>query len=360
MSASDRNVPGPQAIPFDLWLNMSVSTVNIQPKASSCCRPCVGEPVKVSIDPGGITAITCHADGCVRLYHLATGQLLWRAWGHAEIVTAACVAPDLRHLVSVGGDGCMVVWRLPYALAQSMQQAATKIAAAAAAAAGPDTAAADEATSAAASQASAVHPDAVARIDLAAAESPGLGEPVLCESPPVPPTGAAGCQESVQQLLAGEVPQGITVRQAWQPAVASAAAAGLYSTPGSANRPENDVYVSPSLEPVMSIWQETAPDASLTGGLALFAQRVRQGRPLLSVSRLPKWAQVSPGDDGLQEASSTEGSGFGGQILRQNSRWAKNLEEEFCVHNEKGEPLVLKVRACVQKQIATAAVLFFS
>jgi hypothetical protein len=235
----------------------------------------------------------------------------------------------------------MVVWRLPYALAQSMQQAATKIAAAAAAA-GVAAAGMDEATSAAESQPLAAVASAV--VGPAVAQSTGFVSPVVCESPPVGSAhGAADAlQGRVQPLLGGEIPQGVTVRQAWH-TPAAAAAAGLLSTPGSGERPENDVYVSPKLDPVMAIWQEAASDTSLTGGLALFAQRVRQGRPLLSVSRLPKWAQCSPGNESQEGVLNTEGSGFSGPVLRQNSRWAKNLEEEFCVHNEKGEPLVLKV-----------------
>jgi hypothetical protein len=82
----------------------------------------VGAPLKVSIDQGGITAITTHADGCVRLYHLQTGQLMWKAGGHGAAAEAACVTPDCRHMVTVAGDGCMMVWKLPQALASQMQQ----------------------------------------------------------------------------------------------------------------------------------------------------------------------------------------------------------------------------------------------
>ena len=84
--------------------------------------PASGAPLRVSIDPGGITAMTTHADGCVRLYHLATGQLMWKAGGHGAAAEAACVTPDCRHLVTVAGDGCMMVWKLPQALATQMQQ----------------------------------------------------------------------------------------------------------------------------------------------------------------------------------------------------------------------------------------------
>lgn len=86
--------------------------------------------MRLCMDPGGVTAICCHSDGCVRVYDLKTGQLVWRAWGHASYVAAATVSPDLTRLVTVGGDGCVVVWKLPSSLTEQLQEAAAAVEAA--------------------------------------------------------------------------------------------------------------------------------------------------------------------------------------------------------------------------------------
>jgi hypothetical protein len=88
------------------------------------------EPVRVCIDPGGLYAITCHADGWMRLWDLTTGRLAAKAGGDGDMVTAACVSPDCSRLVSVGGDGCVCIWRLPASESRQMAAAAARIAAA--------------------------------------------------------------------------------------------------------------------------------------------------------------------------------------------------------------------------------------
>jgi len=75
-------------------------------------------------------AVCCHADGCMRLYHLASGQLLWRAWGHGDIVCGAIITSDFTRLVSVGGDGCIIVWKLPEQLVAEITAAVSPSAAA--------------------------------------------------------------------------------------------------------------------------------------------------------------------------------------------------------------------------------------
>jgi WD40 repeat protein len=84
--------------------------------------------VRLCMDPGGVLAICCHSDGCVRMYDIQTGQLLYRAWGHAAQVAAATLSPDLTSLVSVGGDGCIVVWQLPGSLIEQLQAATAAVA----------------------------------------------------------------------------------------------------------------------------------------------------------------------------------------------------------------------------------------
>ncbi|KAF8072924.1 mapkbp1 [Scenedesmus sp. PABB004] len=88
-----------------------------------------GEPTSLATDPGGVLLIACHADGCLRIYRAATGQLLARGWGHSTLVAGAAVTPDLARVVSVGGDGCVIVWRLPEPLVAEIAAAVARVAA---------------------------------------------------------------------------------------------------------------------------------------------------------------------------------------------------------------------------------------
>lgn len=93
--------------------------------------------MRISIDPGGVVAVSSHADGSVRLHHLPSGRVVWKAWGHGDVVTAAAVSSDLERMVSVSGDGCVFVWRLPPRLSAEIKAAAARVAAARAPAAPP-------------------------------------------------------------------------------------------------------------------------------------------------------------------------------------------------------------------------------
>lgn len=103
------------------WL-LSMTTTN-----ASAAAHAAGQVVRLCMDPGGVTAICCHSDGCIRMYDLETGHLRWRAWGHASHVAAAAVSPDLSRLVSVGGDSCVVVWKLPDSLVERLQAAVAAV-----------------------------------------------------------------------------------------------------------------------------------------------------------------------------------------------------------------------------------------
>ncbi len=41
--------------------------------------------------------------------------------GHSELVTGLGFTPDCKHLISVSGDGCIFVWRLPVDMVHTMQ-----------------------------------------------------------------------------------------------------------------------------------------------------------------------------------------------------------------------------------------------
>ncbi|KAK3271495.1 hypothetical protein CYMTET_20160 [Cymbomonas tetramitiformis] len=86
-----------------------------------------GEAIAVVIDPGGVVAVCAHTDRCVRMYSIATGELLGKAEGHAEVVTGMSLSADHTRLVTVSGDACIFVWRLPPHLVEKLRAASAEI-----------------------------------------------------------------------------------------------------------------------------------------------------------------------------------------------------------------------------------------
>ncbi|KAK4396149.1 WD repeat-containing protein 62 [Sesamum angolense] len=73
----------------------------------------VGEPVKVTTD-GTRGYLACsYSDRCICMYDYVTGKMVAQAAGHSDLITGIVFLPDCKHLVSVGADGCIFVWKLP-------------------------------------------------------------------------------------------------------------------------------------------------------------------------------------------------------------------------------------------------------
>ena len=53
---------------------------------------------------GGLIATSC-SDKNICILDFFTGELLANMFGHSEVVTAVKFSNDLRHLISVSGDG---------------------------------------------------------------------------------------------------------------------------------------------------------------------------------------------------------------------------------------------------------------
>lgn len=218
------------------------------PSLPPCLPGTAGEALQVSVDPGGLLAICCHSDGCLRLIDLQTGALRFRAWGHGSLVRAATVSQDCSRVVSVGADGCIITWRLPDSLAADMRAAAARV--------------------------------AVVRRQLG-------GEPAAKKASP--------------------------------PKKAAKAAASPVASPGSpAGTPQ---------QPSASSSQQATPSSAASEGeLSATIQRVKQGKPLVSADKLPRWArsptkQRSGSADGKagaqQRAGASASPSPGGRI----SRW---------------------------------------
>ncbi|KAL0347405.1 UNVERIFIED_CONTAM: WD repeat-containing protein 62 [Sesamum calycinum] len=82
----------------------------------------VGEPVKVTTD-GTRGYLACsYSDRCICMYDYVTGKMVAQAAGHSDLITGIVFLPDCKHLVSVGADGCIFVWKLPALLSSRTLQ----------------------------------------------------------------------------------------------------------------------------------------------------------------------------------------------------------------------------------------------
>lgn len=79
------------------------------------------ELYRADIDPSGMFVAASAFDKHVYLFDFFSGELLTRVGGHSELVTSVRFSLDGRRVVSVGGDGCVMVWRLHDGLVRAMQ-----------------------------------------------------------------------------------------------------------------------------------------------------------------------------------------------------------------------------------------------
>ena len=66
----------------------------------------------VALAADGLRALSCSADGTIRLWDVASGQQLRRFQGHSGGVTKATFSPDGRHALSCGQDRTIRLWEL--------------------------------------------------------------------------------------------------------------------------------------------------------------------------------------------------------------------------------------------------------
>ncbi len=79
-----------------------------------------GETYKVDLDPTGSYAATCSFDKYIHIFDFYSGRCLCKVSGHCELVTDVRFSLDGRRLISIGGDGCIFIWRLSTVLQQAM------------------------------------------------------------------------------------------------------------------------------------------------------------------------------------------------------------------------------------------------
>eukprot|EP00945_MAST-04E_sp_MAST-4E-sp1_P002314 g2314.t1 len=80
------------------------------------------EVYKIVLDPTGTYAATCSFDKFIRIYDFLSGACIARFTGHSEIVSGICFTADCKRLVTVGGDGCVLVWRLPSPIGRAIRE----------------------------------------------------------------------------------------------------------------------------------------------------------------------------------------------------------------------------------------------
>ncbi|GAB1607476.1 WD repeat-containing protein 62-like [Argonauta hians] len=79
-----------------------------------------GVLIKLQLDPSGTFIATSCSDKNLSIFDFYTGELLANFYGHSEIATSLKFTNDLKHLISVSGDGCIFVWRLSPQLTKQM------------------------------------------------------------------------------------------------------------------------------------------------------------------------------------------------------------------------------------------------
>ncbi|CAJ1074945.1 LOW QUALITY PROTEIN: mitogen-activated protein kinase-binding protein 1-like [Xyrichtys novacula] len=81
-----------------------------------------GTLIKVQIDPSGLYIATSCSDKNISIFDFYSGECVATIFGHSEIVTGLKFSNDCRHLITVSGDSCIFVWRLPPELTIRMRQ----------------------------------------------------------------------------------------------------------------------------------------------------------------------------------------------------------------------------------------------
>eukprot|EP00949_MAST-11_sp_MAST-11-sp1_P000872 g872.t1 len=76
---------------------------------------------RIHLDATGTYAATCSFDKSIRIYDFLSGECVAKLSGHGELVTGVHFSADFCRLISVGGDGCIFIWRLPDAMAKAMR-----------------------------------------------------------------------------------------------------------------------------------------------------------------------------------------------------------------------------------------------
>lgn len=102
--------------------NIRVYNVNTG-KHSKTMKGSIGDDgtlIKVVLDPSGIYAATSCTDKNMCIYDYYSGDCMATMYGHSELVTGLRFTDDGKHLITVSGDGCIFIWKMPHDLTQTI------------------------------------------------------------------------------------------------------------------------------------------------------------------------------------------------------------------------------------------------
>ena len=72
-----------------------------------------GTLIKIALDPSGAFIATSCTDKSLYIYDYQSGECLAATSGHSELVTGLKFSENGKNLISVSGDGCIFIWKLP-------------------------------------------------------------------------------------------------------------------------------------------------------------------------------------------------------------------------------------------------------
>ncbi|XP_069943236.1 mitogen-activated protein kinase-binding protein 1 isoform X9 [Cherax quadricarinatus] len=102
--------------------NIRVYNVNTG-KHSKTFKGSIGDDgtlIKVILDQSGIYAATSCTDKNMCIYDYYSGECMATMFGHSELVTGLRFTSDGKHLITVSGDGCIFLWKMPHDMTQTM------------------------------------------------------------------------------------------------------------------------------------------------------------------------------------------------------------------------------------------------
>lgn len=79
-----------------------------------------GTLIKISVDPANLFVATSCTDKSMHIFKMASGECMTATNGHSELITGLKFSFNGRHLISVSGDGCIFIWKLPFEMANSI------------------------------------------------------------------------------------------------------------------------------------------------------------------------------------------------------------------------------------------------
>ncbi|CAG8462322.1 6111_t:CDS:10 [Cetraspora pellucida] len=81
-----------------------------------------GSLLRISLDPGGVHAVTGGSDKSIRLFDFTNGSILGKVLGHSELITGVNFTSDCERVISTSADGCIFVWKISDELVSKMRQ----------------------------------------------------------------------------------------------------------------------------------------------------------------------------------------------------------------------------------------------